>query len=82
MIDDTTEALQRVGLRGKPDSPVILATRDFNEYNTQPYTDIHDTVKFIPLAQQTNILRELIDNQGNTPTTQHHRQAQAEKVFW
>ena len=82
MIDDITEALGRVGLRWKPDSPVILATRNFDEYNTQLYTDIHNTPQFIPLATQTNVLGEMMDNRGNTNISQLLRQSQAEKVFW
>ena len=73
MIDDITEALGRVGLRWKPDSPVILATRNFDEYNTQLYTDIHNTPQFIPLATQTNVLGEMMDNRGNTNIAQLHR---------
>ena len=82
MMDDVTEALNRVGLRWKHGSPVLLATKNYNEYNTQIYTDIHNTPEFIPLVDQTNILGEMIDYRGNATVTQHHRKTQADKVFW
>ena len=37
MMDDVTEALNRVGLRWKPGSPVLIATKNYNGYNTQIY---------------------------------------------
>ena len=82
MMDDVTEALQNVGLRWKPGSPVILANKNYNEYNTQIYTDIHNTPELIPLVEQMTILGEMIDYRGNTTITQHHRQTQSDKVFW
>ena len=85
MMDDVTEALNRVGLRWKPGSPVLLATKNYNEYNTQIYTDIHNSPEFIPLVDQTNILGEMIRLQRQhyrhtTPQTNPSRQSILENL--